>query len=340
MALNILKAGPGVSVQDQGRPGLAALGLSRGGAMDTLALAEGAALLGQPDTLAALEIAGSQITLRADHDLRIALTGAPMRALCDGHALAWNASHMLAAGATLTISALKGGYGYVHAGGGIDTPLMLGSRAAHLSAGIGRMLAPGDRLPLGADGGRTTGMLLDPAPRFEGGIIRMVASMQTGLFDPAALDRFQATAFTRAPRANRMGQPLNGGKVAATQGLSILSDAVVPGDIQITGDGTPFVLLAECQTTGGYPRIGTVLPCDLARLVQAPPDAVLRFRFVPLNEAVALERAEAVRRDGLRAGLRPLVRDPHAIADLLAYQLISGVTCGDDLDSGQDEGMA
>ncbi|MCC6001171.1 MAG: biotin-dependent carboxyltransferase family protein [Pararhodobacter sp.] len=336
MALSILKAGPGITVQDQGRPGLRSLGLSRGGAMDPLALAEGAALLGQPETLAALEIAGSLVTLRAERAVRIALTGAPMRALCDGHVLAWNASHAIHAGSTLTISALNGGYGYVHAGGGIDTPPKLGSRAAHLSAGLGRMLKAGDRLPLGPDRGGATGLVLDPAPRFEGGIIRMVTSMQTGLFDPAELKRFQAIAFTRAPRANRMGQPLDGGKVAAAQGLSILSDAVVPGDIQITGDGTAFVLLAECQTTGGYPRIGTVLPCDLPRLVQAPPGAALRFRLVPLDEAVALEQAEAARRAGLRAGLRPLIRDPHAIADLLAYQLISGVTCGDDLQDGPE----
>ncbi|MFU8898932.1 MAG: urea amidolyase, partial [Roseinatronobacter sp.] len=81
-----------------------------------------------------------------------------------------------------------------------------------------------------------------------------------------------------------------------------------------------------------YPRIGTVLPCDLPRLVQAPANASLCFTFVPLPEAAALERLEAARRDALRSKLRPLIRNPHDMPDLLAYQLVSGVTRGDELE--------
>jgi 5-oxoprolinase (ATP-hydrolysing) subunit C len=131
-----------------------------------------------------------------------------------------------------------------------------------------------------------------------------------------------------------MGQKLlpDGAGFGSVAGLTILSDVIVQGDIQITGDGAPFVLLSECQTTGGYPRIGTVLPCDLPRLVQAPAGAELRFAFVPLDEARALERTEATRRAGLRQALRLRIRDPHQMSDLLSYQLVSGVTCGDDLE--------
>ena len=111
-------------------------------------------------------------------------------------------------------------------------------------------------------------------------------------------------------------------------GLSVLSEAIVPGDIQITGDGTPFVLLSECQTTGGYPRIGSVLPCDLPRMAQAAPGARLKFRFVSLEEALIAERAAAQSRKGLRANLKRLVRDPQDMRDLLAYDLISGVIAG------------
>jgi len=112
-------------------------------------------------------------------------------------------------------------------------------------------------------------------------------------------------------------------------GLSILSDIVVTGDIQVTGDGTPVVLMSECQTTGGYPRIGTVLPCDLPRVAQAPAGAPLGFRFVDRAEALAAERAatDAVR--ALSSRLTRLERDPRDIRDLLSYQLISGVTAGD-----------
>ncbi|MCC5957085.1 MAG: urea amidolyase, partial [Natronohydrobacter sp.] len=161
-----------------------------------------------------------------------------------------------------------------------------------------------------------------------------VETPQTALFPPDMRARFTETRFRKDARGNRMGQRLiqDGAGFGLDAGLKILSEIIVPGDIQITGDGTPFVLLSECQTTGGYPRIGTVLPCDLPRLVQAPQGADLWFRFVSLDEAIALEQAEATRRAGLRRALRPLIRDPHDIADLLAYQLISGVTCGDELE--------
>jgi len=332
--ITVQRAGPGVTLQDRGRAGYLAQGLSRGGAADLLALAEGAALLGQDDSFAAIEVAGSFVTFQVSDPVRIALTGAPMRAHCDGAALAWNASHMLPAGATLDVAGSAGGYSYVHIGGGIDADVMLGARSAHLAAGVGRMLADGDSLTTGPDNGTRVGQTFTPLPRFDGGTLRLVQTPQTRLFAQAELTRFQGTTFRKDARGNRMGQRLvcDGAGFGLDAGLNILSETIVPGDVQITGDGAPFVLLAECQTTGGYPRIGTVLPCDLPRLVQAPQGAALKFAFVDLEQAVALERAEGARRAGLRGGLRPMIRDPHDMPDLLAYQLISGVTRGDDLE--------
>lgn len=332
--LIIHRAGPGVTVQDCGRMGYLAQGLSRGGAADVLALVEGAALLGQADTCAALEVAGSSVTLEVTAPTRIAFTGAPMRALADGVALAWNASHALSVGTKLDLSGAVGGYSYVHFGGGIVGSPVLGAPSAHLAAGIGAMVQGGDRLALGVDKGTRTGLTFDPQQRFEGGTLRIVESLQTDVFPVADRTRFCTISFRKDRRANRMGQRLlpDGAGFPVEAGLTILSDIIVPGDIQITGDGAPFVLLSECQTTGGYPRIGTVLPCDLPRLVQAPGGAALQFRFVTLVEAVALERAETARRAALRHGLRPLTRDPRDMGDLLAFQLISGVTCGDDLE--------
>ena len=332
-ALVIHRAGPGVSVQDLGRPGFLAQGLSRGGAADALALHEGAALLGQDAGLAALEIAGSFATVSVTQDTRIALTGAAMRASTDEGPLVWNASHLLPAGARLDLSGSAGGYSYLHLDGGIAGDAVLGSPSAHLTAGIGSMLTAGARLALGPTRGGRVGMTLDPLARYDGGTLRVVPSLQTQVFSPADRARFTDTTFRKDARANRMGQRLlpEADGFAVEAGLTILSEIIVPGDIQITGDGTPFVLLAECQTTGGYPRIGTVLPCDLPRLVQAPPGAAIRFRFVALADAVTLEKAEHARRAALRGALRPLVRDPRDMADLLSYQLISGVTCGDEL---------
>jgi allophanate hydrolase len=330
-ALIVHQAGPGVTVQDMGRPGYLALGLSRGGAADPLALAEGAALLRQPGDLAALELAGMGGTFEATQDMRIALTGAPMQATIDGAAVAWNASHLLPAGHRLAIGAVRAGsYGYLHLGGGIATDPVLGSRGAHLAAGIIGRVENGASLPVGPDTGGETGLTLPADERFSGGTVRVVPSLQTGLFPADEIARFEATVFHRDNRGNRMGVRMipEGEGFAPEGGLSVLSEVIVPGDIQITGDGTPFVLLAECQTTGGYPRIGAVLPCDLPRVAQAPAGASLRFRFVTPEEGLAALRRAAEARKALAKSAFPLVRDPATIRDLLAYQLISGVTNG------------
>ncbi|WP_417672653.1 biotin-dependent carboxyltransferase family protein [Pseudodonghicola sp.] len=326
--LHVLRAGPACTVQDMGRPGYLDRGLSRGGAADRLALAEGAALLGQSADLATLELAGLGGEFRAEGDLRIALTGAPMAAEIDGSPLAWNASHLLRDGEVLTLGAVRrGSYGYLHLGGGIDTPVVLGARATHLAAGLGRALAAGDVLPVGGDPGRRSGLRLEVEDRFGGGTIRLIAGFQTPLFAAATIARFEAITFVRSPRASRMGMALDSegeGFVAEGQ-RSILSEVILPGDVQMTGDGRPFVLLPECQTTGGYPRIGTVIPCDLPKVAQTPPGAPLRFVFVSREEALAAEMRQAAHLAALPGTVAPLVRDPRDIPDLLGYQLIGGV---------------
>ena len=332
-ALIVHRAGPGMTPQDQGRPGYLALGLSRGGAADPLALAEGAALLGQDGALAALEMAGMGGEFEATEDIRIALTGAPMRASIDGARLAWNASHLLRRGERLSIGAAEAGvYGYLHLGGGLETPMALGARGVHLAAGIGSVVQSGDRLNIGPDKGGRVGMALPSDTRFEGGLVRIVPSLQTGLFPPPEIARFEAARFRRDTRGNRMGvrllPPDEGFQAEA--GLKVVSEVIVPGDVQITGDGTPFVLLCECQTTGGYPRIGSVLPADLPRVAQARPGAMLQFRFVTREAAVAGQRQESARRAALPRALQALIRDPGDIPDLLSYQLISGAITGDD----------
>lgn len=333
--LTVLRAGPAMSVQDQGRAGYLAFGLSRGGAADSLALLEGAALLGQDPNLAALEMGGMGGEFEVSEEVRIALTGAPMRTSIDGVNIQWNASYLLEAGARLSIgAATSGSYGYLHIGGGISADLTLGAQSAHLAAGIGKMLGDGDTLQIGPDAQTLTGQKITAEPRFEGGTVRIVPSLQTEFFAPSEIARFEATSFKRDTRGNRMGVRIipDGDGFKTEAGLSVLSEVIVPGDVQVTGDGTPFVLLSECQTTGGYPRIGSVLPMDLPRVAQARAGATLQFQFVTLQEAVALERREATRRKALRGAVQPMIRNPHDIADLLSYQLISGATAGDDLE--------
>ncbi|WP_300033398.1 biotin-dependent carboxyltransferase family protein [uncultured Roseobacter sp.] len=325
--LKVLTAGPAMSLQDMGRSGYFAHGLTRGGAADTLALHEGAALLGQSADLAAIEMVGMGGTFEASADTVVALTGAVMTASIDGAPLVWNASYALPAGAKLTIGgAQSGACGYLHVAGGFDAPVNMGARGSHLKAGIGGLLKAGDDLPLGAAGNCRPGYRLPIADRLSGGTVRVVESAQTNEFSRDTIERFSNTEFRRDARGNRQGVRMDqdGEGFFANDGLSIVSEVIVTGDIQVTGDGAPYVLMCESQTTGGYPRIATVIPSDLPLVAQAPVGAPLRFEFVSHEEARALESRARAEIRTLPGQTEPLVRDPHDIADLLSYQLISG----------------
>ncbi|MFT6683096.1 MAG: allophanate hydrolase [Loktanella salsilacus] len=167
----------------------------------------------------------------------------------------------------------------------------------------------------------------------EGGTLRLMPGPQTQMFSAAERARFAQTVFHRSPQANRTALPLmKDGAGFAALGGNPVSDFIAPGDVQITGDGTPVVMMAECQTVGGYPRIGTVIAADLVRAAQAPVGAALRFEWVDVGRADALFVPEAQQLTALKAAVRPLVRDPRDMHDLLSYQLISGVTAGRDME--------
>lgn len=328
--------GPMVTVQDLGRPGLMASGLSRGGAMDRLALLEAAALLQSADVLPAFEIAGYGGSFEVSHDTRVALTGAPMAATLEGAPLIWNATHLIPAGARLTIgAALAGTYGYLACAGGIETPLVLGSQAMHLGAGIGQTLKPGDQIAIGLDPlPDAPQQRLDTKPRYSGGRVHMIAGPQTNLFPPATLADFLGARFTKSNRANRQGIALDHPSLqfASDKAAGLASDFIQPGDIQMTGAGVPYVLMSESQTTGGYPRIGTVIPKDLPIIAQAPTGAELQFELIDLESATAQHKSDDAVLAGLRAKVSPLLRDPTEMSDLLSYQLISGMTAGEDIE--------
>ena len=326
-------AGTAVTVQDLGRPGWLSEGLSRGGAADRLALLEGAALLGQDAGCAAVEMAGFGGVFEASEPLRVALTGADMPARAGGRVFGRYEVHVLAAGERLAVGGARAGvYGYLHVGGGIAPEPLMGSRAAHLAARIGRRLAAADRLPVGADA--AAGMAearIDVPDRLGGGSVRLLPVPQTALFAEDERRRFCATGFRRDPKGNRQGVRLafEGPPFLGAAGLSLVSEVVQPGDVQLTGDGAPYVLLAECQTTGGYPRIGTVLPCDLPRVAQAAPGTPLAFRFVSVEEGLVACLTESEMLAELRRRCRAQVRQGE-FPDLLGHQLVSGVTAGEE----------
>ena len=334
--LIIHRAGPALSVQDLGRPGHMAQGIATGGAADRLALMEAAALLQSPKVLPAIEMAGLGGTFSVTAPSRIALTGAPMRATLDGEPLGWNESHLLQPGDRLEIGGVSEGvYGYVTFAAAIDLPQWLGSVATQAGLGIGHLLAEGDTLPLSDDPDPEEPPRRLPKPdRFKGGILRMMPGPQTGLFSAETLQRALATEFTRDAAANRQGVRLNhdDAPFPADEAASLGSDFITQGDVQMTGDGVPYVLMADCQTMGGYPRLGSVIPDDLPMLAQAPLGAPIQLELLSQEDADALWQPDSARLAALRSKAEVKIRDPHQIRDLLSYQLISGVTAGDDLD--------
>ncbi len=336
MMLTVHTVGPGVTVQDLGRLGWTARGLSQGGAVDRLALLEATALLGTAPANAVIEMMGFGGRFSTDQDTRIALTGAVMQADIDGVPVTPNTTQLLGAGQRLTIGgARQGVYGYLAFPGGITTKQVMDSRATHLTAGIGRPLQPGDVLPAQPDPDPLAGpQTLSVEDRLSGGTIRIMPGPQTEYFAAGTVTRFAETPFQRSPRGNRQGVRLDceGPGFEMATPVNIASDLVLPGDLQMTGDGVPYVLLAECQTIGGYPRIGTVIPADLPKIAQAMPGAPLRFEWLDVAAADATFQSDAAILQALRNSRSALTRDPHDIADLLGYQLISGVTPGDDLE--------
>ncbi|MEQ9040674.1 MAG: biotin-dependent carboxyltransferase family protein [Silicimonas sp.] len=323
--LIIDRAGPGLGVQDLGRPHGIGLGLSRGGAADRHGFLMGAALLGNPPGAAALEMTVGGGRFRVDAPVRIALTGAHLRATINGSPLEDHATYRMNPGDTLDIGPAENGvYGYLHVSGGLLTDEELGGRGRHRIAGLGPDLADGDRLPLGDDP-EPDARPLRLAPETPGAQpIRVIPGPQTALFPQDARDRFESTTFTRSPRGNRQGVRMDqdGAPFATEAQLGQVSDFISEGDIQMTGDGTPFVLLTECQTMGGYPRIGTVIPADLPRIAQALPGAKIRFRFVSFDQAEPTWTSDEDLYRAFRSRCTPRVRDPREMADLLSYELI------------------
>jgi allophanate hydrolase subunit 2 len=169
----------------------------------------------------------------------------------------------------------------------LDVPLVLGSRATNLTVGLGgfkgRALKAGDRLGFAAPGQAAPAEL---RPHTEGSI-RVLWGLHADLFDQAVRQRFVETAFQISPSLDRMGVRLidPGQSFRNQRRLTLVSDAIVPGDIQILGDGTPIVLMRDHQPIGGYPRIATVVSADFDRFAQLRPGSEVRFRPVTLEHA-------------------------------------------------------
>jgi 5-oxoprolinase (ATP-hydrolysing) subunit C len=295
--IHILRAGLMMTVQDAGRRGLLRYGVSGSGAMDPEALQMANALVGNPLTSAALEFAHFGGTLRFEDDRCIAICGAVGDIRIAGRPVAAWQSHVIHAGEALSIGAMRETvWGYLAVSGGVDTPAVLGARSTHLRTGVGglagRALTDGDSLPLGpaesaAPAPETAPMRRLQRPwRGRSGPIHIVLGPQADHFAPEVINRLLQSPYCISQKRDRMAMVLDGATLPALGGHDIISDGTVQGSVQVPGSGQPMVLMADRQTTGGYPKIATVAAVDLPRLAQMP--AGWRFRF----RAISATRAE------------------------------------------------
>lgn len=296
-AIRITRAGPLATLQDAGRLGYLRHGISASGPMDRAAYSRAGGWLGGAGATA-IEFTAAGIGLVIEGgSVAAACDGGSFRLRHNGKAMEWPARLTLKDGDVLEIApGPAGNYGYLRFDHEIEVPLLLGSRSTNVVAGLGgfegRALRKGDRFEFGPRVKRAMSAHPRPTEPVEGPI-RFIWGLHADLFGEDVRQNFVSGGFAISQRIDRMGARLedSSGIFAGAPILSLVSDAVVPGDIQILGDGTPIVLMRDHQPTGGYPRIGTVIDADLDRLAQLRPGSEVTFQPVALATAQALIRA-------------------------------------------------
>ena len=307
--LVIASIGPVSSVQDGGRPGAQRYGLVPSGAMDRLALAAANTLVGNAPFAAAIEIGpfGAAFTAHGG-PVRVALAGAQRSADVAKRPVALDGSMTLADGETLTLGfARNGSFNYLAIEGGISGEPMFGSLSVNARAGLGspypRPLQAGDELQVAAASGAPECRIELPAA--PDAPIRTVFGPQDDEFSDEAKALFIGSDWKISATSDRMGYRLEGPVIGHLHGHNIVSDGTVNGSIQVPGNGQPIVLMPDRGTTGGYPKIATVISADFGRFAQISAGRSFRFRAVAMAEAqaAAKEFAELIRTlpDRLRA---------------------------------------
>jgi 5-oxoprolinase (ATP-hydrolysing) subunit C len=291
--LVISAIGPASSVQDAGRFGAQRYGLQPSGAMDRLGLASANCLVGNVLFAPGVEIGpyGAAFTARQGA-VRVALSGASRSADISGRAVAWDTSVTIADGQTLKLGLARGGsFSYLAIEGGIAGEPMFGSLAVNARAGLGspypRPLQAGDELQVAAASDAAE-RRIDP-PAAVTGPIRVVMGPQDDEFGDG-LNLFLQSEWRISATSDRMGYRLEGPVIRHLHGHNIVSDGTVNGSIQVPGNGQPIVLMSDRGTSGGYPKIATVITADFGRFAQIPAGTSFRFKAIGMTEAQAEAR--------------------------------------------------
>src|SRR5437868_1661083 len=308
--LIVSEIGPASSVQDGGRHGAQRYGLTPSGAMDQLALAAANVLVGNTPFAAAIEIGpfGAAFTAR-EGAVRVAVAGASRNTDISGSAVALDASMTLADGETLTLGFARGGsFSYLAIEGGIAGEPMFGSLAVNARAGLGspypRPLQTGDELEAASASGAAEQHI--ELPTAADAPIRVIWGPQDDEFADDTKKLFIDSEWKISATSDRMGYRLEGPVIKHLHGHNIVSDGTVNGSLQVPGNGQPIVLMRDRGTTGGYPKIATVISADFGRFAQTPASRAFRFKAVSMAEAQAAARQFAELLRTLPNRLRPL----------------------------------
>ena len=319
MTVKVLEAGPLATVQDLGRKGYAIQGFRECGACDKYAMQLANILAGNPRNAAVLECTLAGGKYQFEKETVIALTGAITRPKVDGQEVPMFASVYIKSGQVLEIPvALQGLRVYLAVHGGIDVPLVMGSRSTDVRCRMGgyegRALQKGDLLPVGEgrltfvkavkDGKGCPGIgeaelwmrKADYSFRSVGKdlvpVLRAVPGPQDEFFSEKGKDTFVRAVYKVGSDSDRMASRLEGSVLENVRGLDILSDGIVEGSVQISSGGQPMVMLADHQTTGGYAKIATVISTDIPAIAQKRPGEKIAFAFVTAEEAICAARRQ------------------------------------------------
>jgi antagonist of KipI len=308
MNVTAIRAGFLTSVQDLGRTGLRQFGVSSGGALDGHALRVANLLTGNDETAAGLEITFGGLRLRFADERIVAWCGGDFAARIGSVSVPAGHPALVNSGEEFFIESPRTGCrAWLAISGGVDVPIVLGSRSGDLRSGFGgvhgRPLRDGEGFPIGENSPRARDLIgklrkeriarwkpphdwsnsaqCDP-------VLRFIRGAEADRFDRSAFQSLTNTPFSVSPDSDRMGVRLEGPRLERMDDVDLLSEAVAPGTIQVPPSGKPILLLNDCQTIGGYPKIAHVITVDLPIAAQLCPGGEVRFREVSLSEAHSL----------------------------------------------------
>jgi biotin-dependent carboxylase-like uncharacterized protein len=335
MSASLIVHDPGLfsTIQDAGRWGYLRYGVSNSGAMDKVSLHIANILVGNDPGEAAVEFTASGGVYEAAADsCRIAIVGGNFPVAIDGEPAPPFSSCTLRRGTRIDIGyAISGMRGYLAVAGGFDLTPILGSVSTQVRFGLGGLdgkpLGVGSPIPLRNEEAPPDGdRCLDPAllPS-AGGPLRVIMGPQDDYFTEAGKQTFLSAGYRVSDQSDRMGYRLDGPDIEHADDFNIVSDGIAAGSVQVPGNRKPIVLLADRQTTGGYPKIATVISADLHRLAQMGPGETMRFSSVSIAEAEEQYLALAQCLETIARSMEPADAESLKTYRLLSINLIDGI---------------